>query len=69
MPVSAGNGVFPDEITVVEHIPVIRSDIDYAVRVVGDSMEPIAPNGIIDKIVVYPGGVIDIKYKGLEEIL
>ena len=24
---------------------------------------------IIDKIVVYPGGVIDIKYKGLEEIL
>ncbi|HRD20418.1 MAG TPA: XRE family transcriptional regulator [Fervidobacterium sp.] len=47
VPASAGNGEFPDELYVVDHVPVIHSDTSFCVLVHGDSMEPIAPNGSI----------------------
>ena len=46
-PVSAGNGVFPDEVYIVGEVKAISDNVDYAVKVVGDSMEPVAPEGSI----------------------
>ena len=46
-PVSAGNGVFPDEVYIVGEVKAISDNVDYAVKVVGDSMEPVAPKGSI----------------------
>lgn len=68
VPVSAGNGVFLGEIVVVGHIPVIRSDIDYAVRVVGDSMEPVAPAGsilLVKKDLPMSGDMVICTYDGM----
>ena len=47
LPVSAGNGMFPDEVYVIDHIVTHRFDVDFAVKVEGDSMEPIVPDGAI----------------------
>lgn len=46
-PVSAGNGAFPDAIFVIGEVRAISDNIDFAVKVVGDSMEPVAPEGSI----------------------
>lgn len=46
-PVSAGDGVFPDNIYELERIPVFRGDVDFAVKVVGDSMSPTVPEGCL----------------------
>jgi len=46
-PVSAGNGVFPDEVYIVGEVKAISDKVDYAVKVVGDSMELVAPEGSI----------------------
>ncbi|WP_126992222.1 LexA family protein [Thermosipho globiformans] len=46
-PASAGNGAFPDEIYVIGEVKAISKDVDFAVRVVGDSMEPVAPDGSV----------------------
>ena len=46
-PVSAGNGIFPNEIYVIGEVKAISDNVDYAVKVVGDSMEPVAPEGAI----------------------
>lgn len=43
--VSAGNGAFPDGFYYSELIPVTVPNIDYAFKVMGDSMEPIIMNG------------------------
>lgn len=47
LPASDGNGMFPNEIYVIDHIATHRFDVDSAVKVDGDSMEPIVPNGAI----------------------
>ncbi len=47
LPVSAGNGMFPDEIYILDKLPVHRVDVDFAVKVDGDSMEPVVPDGAI----------------------
>ena len=46
-PVSAGNGVFPDEVFIIGEVRAISDNVDFAVKVVGDSMEPVAPEGSI----------------------
>ncbi|EKF49502.1 putative prophage repressor [Thermosipho africanus H17ap60334] len=46
-PVSAGNGAFPDDIYVIGEVTAISKDVDFAVRVVGDSMQPVAPDGSV----------------------
>ena len=46
-PVSAGNGVFPDEVFIIGEVKAISDNVDFAVKVVGDSMEPVAPEGSI----------------------
>ncbi|ABR31326.1 repressor [Thermosipho melanesiensis] len=46
-PVSAGNGAFPNDIYVLGEINAINHDVDFAVKVVGNSMEPIAPDGSV----------------------
>jgi repressor LexA len=45
LPVSAGNGRFPDEIYIIDYIAVHRLDVDFVIQVEGDSMEPIVPDG------------------------
>lgn len=45
--VSAGNGVFPNGFYYSEAIPVTFPNVDYAFKVMGDSMEPLISNGSI----------------------
>ncbi len=47
LPASAGNGMFPDEIYILDKIPTHRIDVDFAIKVEGDSMEPVVPDGAI----------------------
>ena len=47
LPASAGNGMFPDEIYILDKIPTHRIDVDFAIKVEGDSMSPIVPDGAI----------------------
>ena len=47
LPVSAGNGMFPNEVYILDRIPIHRIDVDFAVKVDGDSMEPVVPDGAI----------------------
>lgn len=46
-PVSAGFGVYPDEVYLQGYIVVPHQLADFAVRVIGDSMAPVAPEGSI----------------------
>lgn len=46
-PVSAGLGVYPDEVYLFGYIQVPHMLADFAVRVIGDSMTPVAPEGSI----------------------
>lgn len=44
VPASAGSGTFPETVEVIRMIPVVRTDVDFAVQIEGDSMEPTLPN-------------------------
>jgi|GEM_PF-596287 len=45
--VSAGNGTFPNGFYYSEAIPITFPNIDYAFKVMGDSMEPLIANGSV----------------------
>lgn len=47
LPASAGNGMFPDEVYIIDHIASHRIDADFAIKAEGDSMYPVVPDGAI----------------------